>query len=250
MKNKYKFSVVLPVYNGEEYLTEALDSVINQSIGFEDNIQFIIVNDGSSDGSADICKKYRDMYPGNTVYVEKENGGVSSARNEAFKYIEGKYTAYIDTDDKWDLNAFGTAYDYFEKHYDEVDIVACRVKRFEARNDYHVLDYKFNAGTRIADINDPKEYFSIQTLITSTFIKTEAIKDTRFDTRIICGEDTIFFNLIMLEKCKIGFLKEALYYYRQRAAKDSTVDKIKRNIFYYDGMLEYYYNGMINYSKE
>ena len=54
----------------------------------------------------------------------------------------------------------------------------------------------------------------------------------------------------MLEKCKIGYLKEALYYYRQRAAKDSTVDKIKRNIFYYDGMLEYYYNGMINYSKE
>ena len=113
-----------------------------------------------------------------------------------------------------------------------------------------MLDYKFNAGTRIADINDPKEYFSIQTLITSTFIKTEAIKDTRFDTRIICGEDTIFCNLIMLEKCKIGYLKEALYYYRQRAAKDSTVDKIKRNIFYYDGMLEYYYNGMISYSKE
>ncbi|MBQ8980009.1 MAG: glycosyltransferase family 2 protein, partial [Eubacterium sp.] len=73
MKNKYKFSVVLPVYNGEEYLTEALDSVINQSIGFEDNIQFIIVNDGSTDGSADICKKYRDMYPDNIVYVEKEN---------------------------------------------------------------------------------------------------------------------------------------------------------------------------------
>ena len=73
MKNKYKFSVVLPVYNGEEYLTEALDSVINQSIGFEDNIQFIIVNDGSSDGSADICKKYRDIYPDNIVYVEKEN---------------------------------------------------------------------------------------------------------------------------------------------------------------------------------
>ena len=250
MKSKYKFSVIVPVYNVEDYLAETLDSVINQSIGFEDNIQLIIVNDGSRDGSAEICKKYRDMYPDNIVYIEKENGGISSARNAGIKYIEGRYTNFLDSDDKWDLNAFSAAYDYFEKHYDEIDLLSCRVKFFEARSGYHVLDYKFNAGTRIADINNPKEYYSLQTLITPVFIKSESIKDTRFDTRIKCGEDTVFCTEILLEKCKIGYMSEVCFNYRKRASKNSTVDKIRFDKFYYTEMLEYYHFGLLNYSKE
>jgi len=248
MNHKYKFSVIVPVYNVEDYIAETLDSVINQTIGFEDNIQLIIVNDSSPDNSAAICKKYRDMYPDNIVYAEKENGGVSSARNEGIKYIEGKYVNFLDSDDKWDLDAFSIAYGFFENHYDEIDAVSCRVKRFEARSGYHALDYKFNNGTRIADLNNPDEYFSVQTLITPVFIKSEAIKDVRFDTRIICGEDTVFCTELLLEKCKIGLLAEALYNYRKRFADNSAVDKIRYDKFYYDDMLQYYHRGMIDYS--
>ena len=250
MDYKYKFSVIVPVYNVEDYLAESLDSVINQTIGFKENIQLILVNDGSTDNSGEICVKYRDAYPDNVVYIEKENGGVSSARNEALKHVEGKYTAFLDSDDKWDLPAFATVYDFFEKHYDEIDVVACRVKRFEAQNNYHVLDYKFNAGTRIADINSPDEYFSIQTLITSTVAKSDAIKDLKFDTRLISSEDTFFCAEIIFKKCKIGLLKEALYLYRQRAAKNSTIDRIRTNKFYYNEMLEYFHLGLLEYSKE
>ena len=250
MKNKYKFSVIVPVYNVENYVAETLDSVINQTIGFKDNIQLIIVNDGSPDNSDTVCKKYRDMYPDNIVYVEKENGGVSAARNEGIKHIEGKYTAFLDGDDKWDLSALGKVYAFFEKHYDEIDAVSCRVMCVEAQSSYHGLDFKFNAGTRIADINNPEEYCSIQTLITPVVTKTEAVKNLRFDTRMICGEDTYFYIMLVLEKCKIGFLKEALYYYRVRNARNSACDKIKRNKFFYDDMLEYYHFAFIRYSKE
>ena len=60
MKNDFLFSVIMPVYNTEEYLEEAIQSVIEQTIGFEENIQLILINDGSTDNSESICKKYQE----------------------------------------------------------------------------------------------------------------------------------------------------------------------------------------------
>ena len=251
MKNKYKFSVIIPVYNVEKYLDETVGSVINQTIGFEDNIQLILVNDGSKDSSAEICKKYRDMYPENIIFVDKENGGTSSARNAGIKYIEGKYVNFLDSDDKWDINAFSTAYDYFEKHYDEIDMLVCRTKLFEAKSGFHGLDYKFNAGTRIVDITDPAELFSIQLINSPVIIKAEAItENVRFDLRLNHGEDSVFNNKLMLEKCRYGLLKEALFYYRKRLSQNSEVDKMALEKFYYTDMLEYYHKELFAYSKQ
>ena len=87
---KYKFSVVIPIYNVEKYLEETIESIINQSIGFEENIQIILVNDGSPDNSEEICLKYKEMYPDNILYKKKENGGVSSARNTGLKKVSGE----------------------------------------------------------------------------------------------------------------------------------------------------------------
>ena len=96
----------MPVYNVEKYLEEAILSVINQTIGFKENIQLIIVNDGSPDNSEKIALKYEKMYPENIVYIKQKNAGVSSARNKGFEYVEGEYVNFMDSDDKWDLKAF------------------------------------------------------------------------------------------------------------------------------------------------
>lgn len=109
MSKKFLFSVVIPVYNVEKYLEEAILSIVNQTIGFKKNIQLILINDGSPDNSGDICKKYKTLYPENIVYVEKENGGVSAARNEAFQYVDAKYVTFLDSDDKWELSSFENA---------------------------------------------------------------------------------------------------------------------------------------------
>ena len=101
MERQFIISVVIPVYNVERYLAETLDSVIGQSLGFEKNIQIILVNDGSPDNSEEICLKYQNRFPDNIVYVKKENGGVSSARNEGIEYIKGKYVNFLDSDDCW-----------------------------------------------------------------------------------------------------------------------------------------------------
>ena len=129
---KFQFSVIIPVYNVEQYLAETLDSVINQTIGFEDHIQIILVNDGSPDHSERICMKYKEKYPDNIVYVKKENGGVSSARNEGIAYAQGKYVNFLDSDDCWEPDAFENALQFFDQNYDIVDVVSARKKFFDA----------------------------------------------------------------------------------------------------------------------
>ena len=94
--NAFMFSIVMAVYNVEDYLEEAIDSVINQSLSFEENIQLILIDDGSSDNSKDIALNYQSKYPNNIVLVSKENGGVASARNLGLKHVRGEYSAYTD----------------------------------------------------------------------------------------------------------------------------------------------------------
>ena len=86
---KYKVSVVIPIYNVKDYIEDAIKSIINQSIGFE-NIQLILVNDGSPYGEKEICKKYADMYE-NIVFIDQENTGVSQARNNGIELATGEY---------------------------------------------------------------------------------------------------------------------------------------------------------------
>ena len=127
---KFKITVVVPIYNVEKYLAEALDSVIFQSFGFEENIEIILVNDGSTDSCDSICREYQKKFPDNIVYLVKKNGGLSSARNYGIDRIRGKYVNFFDADDKWETTAFEKAYDFFEANSDKIDVLSSRVRFF------------------------------------------------------------------------------------------------------------------------
>ena len=250
MAKDFLISVIMPIYNVEDYIEEALLSVINQTIGFEKNIQLVLINDGSQDKSEEICKKYQEKYKENITYIYKENGGVSSARNMGIDNAKGKFVTFLDPDDKWDEGSFKGAIAYFEKHFDEIDVLASRVKFFEASERYHILDYKFRNGTRIVDVDNPDERFSIQSTIATAFVKREAIGDLRFDTELKFGEDSTFVNKIILKKRKYGLFKESLYYYRRRAAGGSAVNSQRRQkAFYIDSLIRYHLE-LFNYSRE
>ena len=233
MDRQFLFSVIIPVYNVEDYLRETVDSIVNQTIGFEDNIELILVNDGSSDGSLSVCREYEKTYPDNVIVVDKENGGVSSARNAGIGYIRGKYVNFLDSDDKWTPESFEAAAHFFSEHEDEVDVVAAMIRFFDAKNDDHPLDYKFDDGTRVCDITKEEEYYSIQSTAATTFIKASAIGEIRFDTQLKFGEDATFINKIILKKCSYGLLKEAVYCYRRRSTGDSAVNSQVMNKDYY-----------------
>ncbi len=240
---KYKISIVMPFYNSESYIEEAIESVINQTIGFE-NIQLILVNDGSNDNSEKICLKYKNIY-NNIIYIKQENGGVSSARNKGLEYVEGKYTNFIDSDDKWDKNALLKLYNFMEENYLEVDFASARIKNFEANEDYHYLDYKFY-NTRVIDIMEEPEMIIFH--VASTLFKTEIVKNMRFDTKIKIGEDAVFTNIILLNKLKYGVVREAIYNYRKRNTNNSTMQSIFRNKTWYFDSPRYFWKRLIDES--
>ncbi len=245
---KYKFSVVIPVYNVEKYLAETIDSVIGQTIGFKDNIEIILVNDGSPDNSGAICEKYRDMYPDNIRYFVKENGGVSSARNFGAEYAEGEYINFLDSDDKWDSEAFEKAFNFFEKHGEDIDVVSSRLRFFDAFDGWHVLDYKCDKGSRVVDLTKDSEYSCIQLQTASTFIRREAMKGMRFNEKVKFGEDSLFINGIIFRKMKYGILDDCIYLYRKRADESSATQVQRFTPEYYTVSPQIYYNGIIEES--
>ena len=129
MEKKYKLSVIIPIYNVEKYLEETLKSVIEQTLGFENNIEMILVNDGSPDNSEEICLRYKEKYPENIVYIKQKNGGVSSARNTGAKVAKGEYINFLDSDDILSKNAYKRAVELLDQNKD-VNIATLRIKFF------------------------------------------------------------------------------------------------------------------------
>ena len=93
--NDVKVSVIIPIYNVEEYLEEGLMSVVHQTL---DGIQAIMIDDGSLDRSSDIAKDFADRYD-NFEYIRQVNGGLGNARNTGIQYAKGKYIIFLDSDD-------------------------------------------------------------------------------------------------------------------------------------------------------
>jgi glycosyltransferase involved in cell wall biosynthesis len=95
-------SVIIPIYNIKEYLSKSIDSIINQTYK---NIEIILVDDGSTDGSSKICDEYAEMDSRIRV-IHKENGGVTSARKAGLLKATGTYVTYVDGDDWMERNAY------------------------------------------------------------------------------------------------------------------------------------------------
>ncbi len=98
---RFKFSVVTAVYNVEPYLAEAIESILAQDIGFEESVEMVLVDDGSTDGSGAICDEYQQKFPNNIKVIHKKNGGAAiCARNTGISHCEGQYISFMDADDR------------------------------------------------------------------------------------------------------------------------------------------------------
>ena len=247
MDYDFKFSVVMPIYNVEKYLGEAIDSVINQSIGFEENVELIIVDDESPDNSKEIALKYQEKFPNNIKVFSKLNGGQASAFNFALEHINGKYVSFLDSDDYLSLNTFEEVYNYFEEHYDEIDLISIPIQFFERSDAQHMLNFKYDS-TKIKDlVNYPA---SPQLSIASSFIKNEALKGMEFDTSLPHGYDALVVNKIILEKKKYGVIDTSTYFYRKRMDNTSMIDNTLYKKDSFTLTLKRFYLHLIEYCKE
>ena len=244
---QFLVSVLISIYNTEKYLRDCFVSVIHQTLNFQNNIQLILINDGSTDNSDAICLEYLQRYPDNIVYLRQEqNKGVSTARNLGLSYVKAKYVNMLDSDDKWDPDSLQQLYSFFEKHYNEIDVVSGRLKFFEAKNSYHPLDYKFRY-TQVVDLR--KQYDYVQLSAPSSLIKASAIRGLTFSPDIQIVEDFRFINCILLQKCRLGVVREAVYYYRKRLSGSSSIQQSRTLQSYYNVTPIFCYQYLFNYSK-
>ena len=115
-----KVSVIVPIYNVQEFLPKCLESLVNQTL---QDIQIILVNDGSQDNSGKIAEEFQNRFPDKIMLLNKENGGLSDARNFGLPYATGEFIAFLDSDDYIEKNAYEMMY---QKAIDEnADYVEC-----------------------------------------------------------------------------------------------------------------------------
>lgn len=119
-----KISIIVPVYNTQKYLSKCLDSILSQKM---QDFEIIVVNDGSTDNSKDIINEYIIKYPEKIKYLEKENGGLSDARNFGVKNASGKYLCFVDSDDYIEKDLFQNIEKYIDENIDLIKFKCIRV---------------------------------------------------------------------------------------------------------------------------
>ncbi|CNI68057.1 glycosyltransferase [Yersinia mollaretii] len=245
-KGAYQYTIVSAVYNVGRYLDEYFKSIVNQHIDFKNNIHIILVDDGSTDNSANIIKKWQRKYPLNISYIYKENGGQASARNLGLEYTNTEWVTFIDPDDFIDNEYFSSIDNFIFKNTEKnLKIVCCNlIFYFDATKKYkdsHPLKYRFAKEEIIAPINDLGK--QIQLSASSAIFKTSNIKNNNitFDVEIKPNyEDAHFITkyLFPLDSGNAAFLKNAKYYYRKRSDGTSTLDNAWENPGLYSIVLQ------------
>ena len=241
----FKFSVIMAIYNTEDYVEQAIDSVINQTIGFEENVQLILVNDGSTDSTMSILSQYSEKYPDNIILISQVNQGHAAARNNGLNYVKGKYVNFLDSDDYLSEDAMEKVFKFFTKNKSKVDVVSLPLIIFGRSDGKHGLNYKFDK-TKVIDLK--KNPNNPQLHVSSSFIKFDSIGDVRFPTNITGSEDGNFLNNILLKKQKLGVISDAGYYYRKRPDESSTLDTMRLKENFYIPRLIHHFMNLINQS--
>ena len=137
----FKVSVIVPVYNMEKYLEKCLDSLLGQTL---EEIEIIVIDDGSKDSSPEILKRYSEIY-GKLKYFTKENGGLSDARNCGLIHAAGEYIGYLDSDDFADPDMYEVMYDKAKENGS--DIVECNIHHtYEDYEDTEIMEKFYEAG--------------------------------------------------------------------------------------------------------
>lgn len=235
---KYKISIIIPIYNTEKYLETSISSVINQTIGF-DNIELILINDGSIDDSYKICEKYKKLFD-NVKYINEKNHGVSYSRNLGIKLSKGKYILFLDSDDFISKNTCKDLYVFFENNYDNIDLVTYPIMRY--RHGKYNMHYRYKTfyknGTSVYDVIENP--YLIQANV-NVMIKNSS--EILFNNKMRFVEDEDFVTRILMNKKKIGYVKSARYYYinRKENANNTIVvnpDVIKSVFDNYEKLLE------------
>ncbi len=199
----HKISVIIPVYKSEKFLEKCFDSIIGQTL---DDVEIIVVNDGSPDNSQKIIDRYKEKHPDVFKTFIQENKGQAAARNLGLQYAEGEYISFVDSDDYIETNTYKTAYNYARDNM--LDIVCFGM--YEVKGDERKpVDYRFVRN------QEPKiSYVLNESAPWNKIIKRELLvnNNVKFTENRIY-EDLELMPQLVFYTDKIGYLDECLYNY-------------------------------------
>ena len=216
---KPKVSIIIPVYNVEKYIAKCLDSLVNQTLN---EIEIIVVNDGSPDNSQKIIDKYVKKYPNKIKSYIKENGGQGSARNYGLEKATGEYIGYVDSDDFVELTMYELLYNKAKK--EKLDIAICG--NYNVSEDYKnkKVDLEF---IKYED-NKINALFG-KKAVWNKIYKKSIVEKLKFRSKV-WYEDFDFSIKAICSAKKIGYVNEPLYNYLLRAGSTMNNSNIERNL--------------------
>lgn len=202
-------SVIIPVYNVERYLNQCIDSVVSQTYH---NLEIILVDDGSSDNSGEICDKYAAK-DNRIVVIHKTNGGLSDARNAGIKIAKGKYIGFVDSDDWIDSEMYDQLMTSISNS--NSDIAICGLYReYLNKTAYNeILDCgSFSSQVALGKLIDNTD---IHDHACTKLFKTELWNNIEFPVGKYYEDILTTYKLFAKAK-KVSAIKNCLYHYRQR----------------------------------
>ncbi len=200
-----KVSVIIPVYNVEKYIRQCLESVTNQTLK---DIEIIVVNDGTKDNSMKIVEEY--LSDERMKIINKENGGLSSARNAGIKAAQGKYICFIDSDDFIDNSMMEELYNEIEKT--NSDVVESNIFLYDDKT--HKVEGRKNKKYNSAE-KGSYLWGKYTTEVCNKIYKKEfLLKNSIFFEEGMIHEDDLFTIRILFSTNKICHIQKSFYYYR------------------------------------
>lgn len=232
--DNYKVSVIVPVYNAEEYIGATLDSIINQDFN---SYEIIVVDDGSTDQSPEIISEKLTKSTADYRIIRQDNAGVSSARNRGMQEATGEYLVFIDADD------YVTGNHLSELYNDQTDF--SMVQFIKKENDKLSTPHRFSTESMTCDEFIKKELrmempFNFwQLMYKASIIKENSI---RFNPNLIYGEDIDFALRALLYGDEVAISNEATYYYIQHSQSAIKTSEYRRFevIEIFENLAEFY----------
>lgn len=223
-----EISVIVPVYNVENYLDDCLNHITNQS--FKD-MEIICINDESNDNSLDIINRYCESDE-RIIVINQKNQGAGACRNTGIQMAKGKYIYFCDSDDYLKLNALEELYNQAEKR--DPDFIIFKLENFDnetkeiIEDDYYSMPYlKNRVGDKLFSYDDVSDFaLDIAVCSPGAFFKREFIYDIKFPEDLIF-EDNVFFTNALFKADKIYFYDKFLYNRRVRSDSLSKSNPVK-----------------------
>ncbi len=212
-------SIIVSIYNGEKYLNRCFESLKNQTCK---DFEIILVNDGSIDASKEICEDFVKKNK-NAILVNKENGGLSSARLEGYKKSSGEYIIFIDCDDYLECDFIESYIDVIKNNKD-IDLIICNYSVLDNNNKKNVVSLPLLKGINNFNIIENflvpsisrnwNENLGIPNFLWIRCIKKYLIDDSFFISERICYTEDILFNMMLnLRIDNYYYLDKSLYNY-------------------------------------